>query len=76
MGREVDINKSKGGGYRYLSDALSLNILLSVYWLELVKVTGGLAGHRKSLGYFVIQDETLLVMFNGPSGDVVSDGVA
>jgi hypothetical protein len=30
MGREEDINKSKGGGYRYLSDALSLNILLSV----------------------------------------------
>ena len=33
-------------------------------------------GRIGPLGYFVIQDETLLVVFNGRSWDVVSDGVA
>jgi hypothetical protein len=30
VGREGDINKSEAGAHRYRSDALSLNILLSV----------------------------------------------
>ena len=73
MGREVDIDNAMRHLPLSVRCARAQHIA-ERYWLELVKVTGGLTGHRESLGR---TPRLKVLCFNGQSWDVIiNDGVA
>src|SRR2546430_17507523 len=59
MGREVDIDNARRHLLLSVRCARAQHIA-EHYWLELVKVTGGLTGDRESLGHTVIQGVSMV----------------